>query len=78
MNAPWRWYACVEGEHDCYGFESPTREEALAAISREFGPGTVVELIEAKFSTAAKYEGADFVPFIRTKNHEKLTIGPRP
>lgn len=78
MAAKWRWYACLEGEETEYGFESKSRDEALAEISREFGPFKSVSIVEAQLSTAAKYEGADFVPFIRERNHETTETHPTP
>ena len=78
MGDNWRWYACLPGEEQEYGFESKSREDALAAISAEFGPFKEVKLVEAVMSSAQKYEGADFVPFIRERNHETTETEPRP
>ena len=70
---PWRWYACEDGYNDEYGFESLTREECIAAALRELGPVTI-EITEARFSSAQQYEGCDFVPFVRERNHERLDL----
>lgn len=70
---PWRWYACMEGEHDGYGFESETREACIEAALRDLGP-VVIEITEARFSSATRYEGADFVPFVRQRNQERIDL----
>lgn len=75
--AAWKWYACIEGEGNDCAYESDTRDAAISAIAQDFGPGTVIEVMEARFSTAKRYEGHDFVPFIATRNAEKLTLGVR-
>ncbi|WP_298165345.1 hypothetical protein [Novosphingobium sp.] len=75
--APWKWYACIEGEADECGYESDSKEAAIAAIARDFEPGTVIEVLEARFSTAKKYEGHDYVPFIAVRNRETITLGLR-
>jgi len=75
--APWKWYACIEGESDECGYESDTRDEAIAKIAQDYDPGTVIEVKEARFSTAQRYEGHDLVPFIAIRNDEKVTLGMR-
>ena len=75
--AAWKWYACPEGETDEFAYESDTREAAIAAIAKDFPPETVIEVVEARMSSARRYEGDDFVPFIATRNAEKLTLGAR-
>ncbi|PTR11765.1 MULTISPECIES: hypothetical protein [unclassified Novosphingobium] len=75
--APWKWYATLEGETDEYAYESDTREAAIAAIAADFGAGTAIEVVEARFSVDERYEGHDFVPFIAMRNAEKITLGPR-
>lgn len=78
MPAKWKWYACREGERDECAFESDTREEAIAAISKDEGPGVVIEVGEAQMSTARKFEGDSPVPFVRMRNWETVELGPRP
>ncbi len=75
--APWKWYACIEGEADECGYESDTREQAVAKIAFDFPAGALIEVMEARFSTAQRYEGSDFVPFIAIRNRETLTLGVR-
>lgn len=73
MMGPWRWYACEEGNHDEYGFESATREECIAAALRDLGP-VAIEITEARFSSDRRYEGSDFVPFVRQRNQERIDL----
>lgn len=74
FNGRWRWYATEEGVHDAYCCESRTRDEVLANAQAEFEPGQRIQIVEAVMSQAQKYEGSDFVPFIRERNHEVLTL----
>lgn len=70
---PWSWWAGEIGaETYDLACEEPTREAAIYTASQLLDPGTEFEIIEARSSTAAKYEGADFVPFVRSRNHERL------
>jgi len=71
--SPWRWYACQEGNDDEYGFESKTRDECIAAARSDLGR-VVIEITEARMSTAKRYEGADFVPFVRQRNQERVDL----
>lgn len=73
---PWRWYACQEGDHDEYAYESTSKEECIAAALRDLGP-VVIEITEARFSTDKRYEGNDFVPFVRQRNQERVDLGVR-
>lgn len=74
---PWSWWAGDLGA-DAYGLacDDKTRDAAIQVASRQLKPGEKFQIIEARSSTAAKYEGADFVPFLRTRNHEIITVGP--
>lgn len=76
---PWRWYAGIIGEwtYDL-ACDCPSREAAIAEANRELKPGDQFQIIEARSSEAAKHEGSDCVPFLRTRNHEVLTVGARP
>ncbi|EJL21935.1 hypothetical protein [Novosphingobium sp. AP12] len=72
---PWRWWAGHVGEESYDIAEEASREAVIAAAERELGPGDTFEIIEARSSEAAEYEGSDFVPFLRTRNHEIRTVG---
>lgn len=74
---PWAWWAGSPGE-ETYDIacEVPTREEAIREALRSLGPGDKFQIIEARMSEDKRYEGADFVPFVRTRNHEIMTVGP--
>lgn len=79
---PWQWWAASvpghdEGEWELGEFDS--RDEAIAAANKEFGIGEPFYVIEARSSTAAKYGSGNFeiVPFVRTRNKERLIAGPR-
>lgn len=76
---PWSWWA-GELDADAYDLaaEEPTREAAIQVASRQCKPGEKFQIIEARSSTDIKYEGADLVPFLRTRNHEIITVGPVP
>lgn len=76
MPTNWAWWAGVVGE-DNYDLacEISTREDAIREGLSNTVDGEIVQIIEAQQSTAAKYEGADHVPFTRTRNHE--VIGPK-
>ncbi|ABS14244.1 hypothetical protein I6H96_02600 [Brucella anthropi] len=71
---PWTWHAGSLGE-DVYDLaEEPTRERVIEEASRYLAAGDKFQIIEARSSTDVKYEGADFVPFLRTRNHEIITV----
>lgn len=76
---PWSWWAGRPGE-DLYDLASdcPTREAAIREALRSVESGEQFRIVEARSSEAAKHEGSDFVPFLRTRNHEVLTAGPTP
>ena len=73
---PWAWYWKSEGD-DSYGEECSSREAVIAAAHREVDPGATFEIVEARMSESLKYEGDDFIPFLRSRNHEVLTA-PEP
>lgn len=75
---PWSWWAGELDADNTYDLaaEEKTREAALQVASRQLKRGERFQIIEARSSTDAKYEGADFVPFLRTRNHEIITVGP--
>ncbi len=74
---PWSWWAGSPGEQSYDIAEASTRDEVIRMACRELGPGDTFQIIEARSSEAAKHEGSDCVPFLRTRNHEILTVGPR-
>jgi hypothetical protein len=59
-----------EDDDDAYGCEEATREAVIAAAERELEPGARFEIIEARMSTAPRYEGSDWIPLLHTRNHE--------
>lgn len=73
----WEWWAGHPGEYSYDIAQANTRAAVIAAAMREIAPGDTFEIIEARSSTDAKYEGSDCVPFLRTRNHEIITVGPR-
>ena len=75
---PWAWYA-GELDSDVYDLaaECTTRDEAIGEACASLKVGDQFRVIEARASTAQQYEGDDFVPFLRTRNKEVVTVGPR-
>jgi hypothetical protein len=73
---PWAWYWKHEGDEG-YGEECSSREAVIAAAHREVDPGATFEIVEARMSESLKYEGDDFIPFLRSRNQEVLTA-PEP
>jgi hypothetical protein len=73
---PWTWWA-GEIDEDTYGLaEAATRKDVIREASQGLKPGDKFRIVEARTSTAAQYEGSDCVPFLRTRNHEIITVGP--
>ncbi|MCV9907068.1 hypothetical protein OIV19_05465 [Brucella sp. HL-2] len=54
--------------------DAPTREAAIDQASQQLEIGDQFQIIEARSSDAQKYEGSDFVPFLRTRNHEIVSV----
>lgn len=74
----WEWFA-GHLDDEVYGLATePTREGVIAAAMREIVPGETFRIVEARSSSDMRYEGEDFVPFLRTRNHEIIKTGPRP
>lgn len=73
----WWWLEVGDEEHGGWQGACSTREQAIRAAQRELPIGAQFHLIEARTSTARQYEEADCVPFVRTRNRETLTNGPR-
>lgn len=70
---PWSWYWKFTGD-ESYGEECSSRDEVIAAAHREAVAGDEIEIVEARMSESIKHEGSDFIPFLRTRNHEVLTV----
>jgi hypothetical protein len=75
---PWTWFA-GNLDDDVYDLaEADTREKVItAALDAPTGwlkPGDPFCIVEARSSTAKKYEGSDFVPFLRTQNAEIIYL----
>lgn len=75
---PWQWWAGEVGDVDAEGVyalgEFATRDEAVTAAQREYPAGTDFYMIEARSSEALEHEGADMIPFLRTRNREVMTV----
>lgn len=74
--SPWFWYWKV-ADDESYGEECSSRDAVIASAHRELQPGEEFEIIEARMSDAKVHEGSDFIPFIRSRNHERLTVPAR-
>lgn len=75
---PWAWWA-GEIDDDVYALaEGNSREEVIRVASQGMKRGDRFRIVEARSSTDARYEGADFVPFLRIRNFEVVTVGPVP
>lgn len=72
---PWTWFAGRLDEEVYDLAEESTREKAIEIASQELSAGEQFRIIEARASTQKKYEGADFIPFLRTRNAEIITVG---
>ena len=71
---PWTWFAGELGE-DVYELaEENTREKVIETAMRHLSVGDQFRIIEARSSTAKKYDGSDFVPFLRTRNAEIIEV----
>ncbi len=71
---PWTWFA-GNLDDDVYDLaEADNREKVIEVASRQLPPGDQFRIVEARSSTAKKYEGSDFVPFLRTRNQEVITV----
>lgn len=74
---PWRWWWLEEAGDNDGGWcgDCSTREEAITDAQRNISFGEKFEVMEARSSTSMEYEGADCVPFLRTRNRETLFHG---
>lgn len=75
---PWRWFAGDVDDHvyslacDCL-----SRDEAIRQAVRRLRTGELFQIIEARSTEDVRAIGReDYVPFLRTRNHEVLTAGP--
>ncbi|MBA8822269.1 hypothetical protein BRY73_03050 [Ochrobactrum sp. P6BS-III] len=75
--SPWEWWA-GELDQDVYDLVggAKSREDCILEASRQMKSGEKFRIIEARSSSDRRYEGADFVPFLRTRNKEIITVGP--
>ena len=73
---PWRWWA-GELDDDVYNLagDEPTREAVIKVARYGLKPGDQFRIVEARASSDRRYEGSDFVPFLRTRNAEIITVG---
>ncbi len=71
---PWAWWAGHIGE-DYDIAEAASREDVIAAARREISPGETFQIIEARSSADRRFDGADVIPFVRTRNHEIIAPG---
>ncbi len=76
---PWRWWVGhdEDGEPETYAIgEVGSREEAIELGTRETEPGKRFWIVEARSSDARRYEQADVIPFLRTRNKEVIATPP--
>ncbi len=71
---PWTWFAGNLDDEVYDLAEEGTREKVIEETTRQLSPGQQFRIIEARSSSAKKYEGSDFVPFLRTRNAEIITV----
>lgn len=73
---PWRWWA-GDPEDICYDLaqDCETKEEAIQLASAQLKPGEQFRIVEARASENKRYEGSEFVPFLRMRNEELITVG---
>lgn len=70
---PWAWHWKAEYD-EAYAGEHTTRDEAIAEAVRELQPGDSFEIVEARMSEDRRHEGADVIPFLRTRNRERFVV----
>ncbi len=71
MPGAWEWWldTADEGEFDY----AVSREDAIAKGLADINIGDSFKIVEARSSSAARYEGADFVPFTHRRNAQWIT-----
>lgn len=72
---PWAWYWRGPFD-DSYGEECDSRDAVIASALRDLKPGEAFDIVEARMSEDRRHEGSDFIPFLRTRNAEKLVVSP--
>lgn len=72
----WWWLEYDGQEQEGWTGGCASREAAISEAQREVPVGAQFLVIEARSSSAAKHGGADWIPFLRTRNRELLTNGP--
>ncbi len=70
----WAWFWGGYDDEAMAG-EFKTRSDAIASAEAALPAGEPFKIIEARMSTAKKYEGADFIPFLRVRNGEDRIAG---
>lgn len=76
---PWKWWWLAEGDdgHGGWQGEHDTREQAIGEAQRQLPASINFSAMEARSSTSMEYEGADCVPFLRTRGKELIWRAPR-
>jgi len=75
MPTDWHWWAGVVGEWSYdLACETSSRDAAITEALRHASDGDIVQVVEAQMSTAAKYDGHDEIPFVRTRNREIVGV----
>lgn len=71
MPTDWSWYAGIRNENEyTLACDMPSREAAIIEGLKSAVDGEEIQIIEARQSTAAKYDGDDIIPFTHTRNLE--------
>lgn len=73
MPTDWLWFAGIRNELEYYlAVEMPSREAAIIKGMQLAVDGEEIQIVEARMSTAAKYESGayDEIPFTHTRNFE--------
>lgn len=72
---PWTWFA-GNLDDDVYDLgEADSREKVIEVAAGQLSHGQQFRIVEARSSSAQKYEGSDFIPFLRTRNAEIVVAG---
>lgn len=73
MPTDWSWWAGIVGDESyALAAECKTRDEAIREALRNAPDDCEIEIIEARQSTDMRHEGADIIPFVRTRNHQVI------
>lgn len=79
----WEWFAGSIGDVECEGIYPAggcrTLDDALTELVQQgvevIDGEVIVCVVEARSSTAMRYEGAECVPFLRRRNEQTLSLG---